>query len=353
MQASAKSFEREALHRIPGLLAGLLDEPDLELATEGSQGDSRIDFLARDAKGRQWVFEIKGSSGPGQVDQAAKQLRDFADAADADAIPILVVPYMSEAGAETAEREALNWIDLSGNASIRDENLRVWVQGRPNELRTPGRPSSPFAPKSARISRVLLLEPKRWWRQKDLAVATQLNDGNVSRIVGRLDEEALLERRNKELRPRDPDLLLDAWAQEYRFDRHDPLPGHVSGSGIEVARSLSANLTKRQVAHAFTGLPAAWAIDRFARFRLTTVYVDGDPREIVERLDIRQDPTGANVQILGPDDAGVFAGEQDCDGLRCVSTLQAYLDLLYLPERAAEAAQHLRDHHLDWHGRTR
>lgn len=350
MQASAKSFEREALHRIPGLLAELLDEPGLEMAAEGSPASSSIDLLARDAKGRRWVFEIKGSSGPGQVDQAARQLRDFADA---DAIPILVVPYMSEAGAETAERAALNWFDLSGNASIRGENLRVWIQGRPNELRTPGRPSSPFAPKSARISRVLLLEPKRWWRQKDLAVASQLNDGNVSRIVGRLDEEALLERRNKELRPRDPDLLLDAWAQEYRFDRHDALPGHISGSGIDVARSLSENLTKRQIAHAFTGLPAAWAIDRFARFRLTTVYVDGDPREIVELLDIRQDSKGANVQILGPDDPGVFAGEQDCDELRCVSTVQAYLDLLHLPERAAEAAQHLRDRHVDWHGRSR
>lgn len=352
MQASAKSLERNAVRRIPGLLAELLDEPDLELATEASPADSGVDFLAQDTKGRKWLFEIKGSSGPGQVDRAARQLRAFADA-DPDAIPILVVPYMSEAGGETAERAAVNWIDLSGNASIRDEGLRVWVRGRPNELRTVGRPSSPFAPKSARISRALLLEPKRWWRQRDLVAATQLDDGNVSRIVGRLDEAALLERRDKELRPRDPDLLLDAWAQEYRFDRHDAIQGHISGSGIEVARSLSANLTKRQIAHAFTGLSAAWAIDRFARFRLTSVYVDGDPREIVERLDIRQRSKGASVQILGPNDAGVFAGEQDCDELRCVSTVQAYLDLLHLPERAAEAAQHLRDRHLDWHGRTR
>ena len=352
MQASAKSLERDAVRRIPGLLAELLDEPDLELATEASPADSGVDFLAKDTKGRRWLFEIKGSSGPGQVDRAARQLRAFADA-DPDAIPILVVPYMSEAGGEAAERVAVNWIDLSGNASIRDEGLRVWVRGRPNELRTAGRPSSPFAPKSARISRALLLEPKRWWRQRDLVAATHLDDGNVSRIVGRLDEAALLERRDKELRPRDPNLLLDAWAHAYRFDRHDTIAGHVSGDGIFVARRLSENLTKRRIAHAFTGLPAAWAIDHFARFRLITVYVDGDPREVVERLDIRQGSKGANVQILGPDDIGVFAGEQECDELRCVSTVQAYLDLLHLPERAAEAAQHLRDHHLDWHGRTR
>lgn len=350
MQASAKSIEREALRRIPHLLAELLDEPNVELVAEESQADSGIDALARDAQERLWAFEIKISSRPGQVDQAARQL----DAVrPTDAIPVLVVPFMSKAGAETAEREDLNWIDLSGNARIREEGLHVRVQGRPNELRTAGRPSSPFAPKSARVSRALLLEPRRWWRQKDLADATHLDDGNVSRVVRRLDQEILLERRDKELRPRDPDLLLDAWAQEYRFDRHDAIAGHLSGSGIEVARSLAEGLTARQIDHAFTGLPAAWAIDRFVRFRLTTVYVDGDPRAVVEQLGIRPGSKGANVQLLGPDDAGVFAGEQDRDGLRCVSTVQVYLDLLNLPERAAEAARHLRDHHLDWHAPSR
>lgn len=350
MQASAKSIERDALRKVPGLLAELLDEADAELTTEEPQPGSRIDLLARDGRGRMWAIEFKGMSGPGQVDQAARQLKALDDV---DAIPLLVVPFMSEAGAETAERAALNWIDLSGNASIRDEGLRVRVQGKPAELRSPGRRSSPFAPKSARVSRAFLLEPERWWRQRDLVATTRLDDGNVSRIVRRLDEAALLERRDKELRPRDPDLLLDAWAQEYRFDRHDSITAHVSGSGIEVARNLAENLHKRQVKHAFTGLPAAWAIDRFARFRLNTVYVDGDPRDVVEQLGIRRGSKGANVQILGPDDAGVLAGEQERDGLTCVSTVQIYLDLLYLPERAKEAARYLREHHLDWHGRSR
>lgn len=349
MQATAKSIEREARRRLPGLLAELLDGPSVELTTAEPRADSGIDLLAQDASGRIWAIEIKVSSRPGQVDRAAQQLKAFSDG---DAIPLLVVPYMSKAGAETAERAGLNWVDLSGNASIQDEGLRVWVQGKPNELQTAGRPSSPFAPKSARVSRTLLLEPARWWRQKDLAAATQLDDGNVSRVVRRLDEEALLERRDKELRPRDPDLLIDAWAQDYRFDRHDAIAGHVSGSGIEVARTLAENLTKRKINHAFTGLPAAWAIDRFARFRLSTVYVEEDPREVVEQLGIRRESKGANVQILGADDAGIFTGEQTCDGLRCVSTIQIYLDLLNLPERAAEAAQHLRDHRLDWRGRS-
>ena len=50
---------------------------------------------------------------------------------------------MTPAGAKAAEERGLNWIDLSGNAHLRDEQLYVWVQGRPNQFVKPGRPSSP------------------------------------------------------------------------------------------------------------------------------------------------------------------------------------------------------------------
>lgn len=349
MQDNARTIEREAIRRLPQLLADLIGAPGVELERAEPVAGSRADLVAQDGQGRRWVIEIKSSSRPGQVEHAAQQLNAFGDA---NAIPILVVPFMSKAGADAAGRARLNWIDLSGNAHIRAENLHVWVQGHPNRFRSAGRPSSPFAPKSARISRVLLLDPRRWWRQKDLVDATGLDDGNVSRIVRRLDAEMLLERRDRELRPRNPDLLLDAWAQDYRFDRHDILAGHLSGSGVEVARQLADQLGGLDVQYAFTGLAAAWAIDQFASFRLTTVYVADDPHEIADRLAIRQEPKGANVQLVGPDDIGVLAGERDRDGLRCVSAVQVYLDLLHLPERAEEAANHLRARQLRWNDRT-
>jgi hypothetical protein len=127
--------------------------------------------------------------------------------------------------------------------------------------------------------------------------------------------------------------------------------GHLSGSGILVARSLDERLRRLDVYHAFTGRAAAWVIDEFARFRLTTLYVDEDPRALADGLELRREPTGANVQLVGPDDEGVFAGEQDFSGLHCVAAVQIYLDLLHLPGRADEAAMHLRQRHLRWHAR--
>jgi hypothetical protein len=344
MQEGALAIEREARHRLPEILTELLGEPGLRLDAP-SETDGEADLVGHDEQGHRWVFQVKASSQPGRLADAASRMRDLQRD---DTIPVLVVPYMTPAGARAAEKMGLGWIDLSGNARIRSDDLYVRVEGRPNQFRSRGRPSSPFAPKSARVTRILLEDPGRWWRQKELVAAIGLDDGSVSRIVRRLDEELLLERRERELRPRDPDRLLDAWAQDYRFTHHDILTGHISGSGIELARDLAQRLGALDVRHAFTGLPAAWAIDHFARFRLTTVYVEGDPRNAAKRLELRQSSAGANVQLVGPDDLGVFIGEHPHDGLNCVSPSQVYLDLLHLPERAPEAAEHLRHHHLHY-----
>jgi hypothetical protein len=345
MQEPATAIDREARHRLPLLLADLLEDQDVHVWSNPQGDDLGVDLVASDSHGRQWVVEVKSSSRPGQVSRAAEQLLHYARE---DVIPVLVVPFMSPAGAEAANRARLNWIDLSGNAHIRAENLHIWIQGRPNEMRSRGRPSSPFAPKSARVTRTLMLDPRRWWLQKDLVAATGLDDGNVSRIVRRLDNEFLLERHERRLRPRDPDVLLDAWAQDYRFDRHDIVLGHFSGSGIDNARMIAERLESLGIHHAFTGLPAAWVMDQYARFRLTTVYVEDDPRVALNGLDVRRATDGANIQIVGPDDMGIFSGERGHGGLNCVSTIQVYLDLLQLPERALEAASHLRARHLRW-----
>lgn len=134
------------------------------------------------------------------------------------------------------------------------------------------------------------------------------------RIVHQLNDELVLERRGPELRRRGAGLLLDACSQDYRFSVHDIISAHVGGDGMEVARTLSRQLDDAEVHHAFTGLPAAWVIDQFARFRLKSVYVNADPRGVADRLKLRQPTRGSNVQLAGPSDVGGFAGEQVHDG---------------------------------------
>ncbi len=89
-------------------------------------------------------------------------------------------------------------------------------------------------------------------------------------------------------------------------------------------------------------------LDRFAQFRLVSVFVGDDPRRVADLIGARVEPRGANVQLIGPNDSGVFVGADAVDGVRVVGPVQAYLDLLALSERAREAAEHLREKRLSW-----
>src|SRR3954447_16448083 len=155
-QESALALEREARARLPRILADLLDEDELRMDAVENIGGA--DFRATDSADRRWLIEVKASASPGHVVRAAEQLRHVLGD-DADAIRLLVVPFMTRGAADVADEIGLNWVDLAGNAHIRDENLYVYVEGRPNPFRSRGRPSSPFAPKSARVTRVMLLDP--------------------------------------------------------------------------------------------------------------------------------------------------------------------------------------------------
>jgi hypothetical protein len=345
-------FEREAVRELPNLLADLLDRRPTTVERQlPTRHGSRADVVM-EVDGQTWIVEAKSSSRPGIVAAAKEQLEGLAEDLEAD-VTILVVPYMTAAGSKAAADMNLNWVDLSGNASIREgDSLYVHVEGKPNRYPQRGRPSSPFAPKSARVTRELLISPQRWWRQKEIADVTGLDDGQVSRTVARLREEELLDELEHRFRPRDPLLLLDAWAAVYRFDRHERVYGHISGSGIELTHELAGKLADAGVAHAFTGLPAAWLLNRFARFRLNSVYVKGDPLEMADEIGLRLEERGANVQLLVPDDEGVFSGKHKLDDVTCVSPPQAYVDLIHLPERAPEAAAELRRGGL-WDGSTR
>ena len=177
-----------------------------------------------------------------------------------------------------------------------------------------------------------------------IASSTGLNEGHVSRVVGKLLEAGLVARDADGIRAVDPGTLLDAWWEEYRFDRHDVLWGHISvGGGESLIHSIAKILSKADASYAVTALAAAWLWTRHAGFRLSTVYLTSHPSaEVKKALGFREESRGANTWLVVPNDEGVFDGAGFVDGIRCVHPVQAYLDLKDHPERATEAAAEIR-----------
>lgn len=306
-----------------------------------------IDFVVRTAAGP-FAVEATSSGRVAQIVRAAYRAREGAQVLGG--LPLVVAPYIGQAGARAARAQDVHFFDLSGNASIRTDQLVIHVEGRQNRFPERGRPTSAFAPRSSRIARALLIDPVRWWRQAELAKTTELPSGTVSKIVSRLDQDDLLEVNGKRaIRPRDPSLLLDAWSDEYDFSRHDVVSAHVPRSeGTWLAETLAKSLESRGVPYAFTGLAAAWSYDQFASYRLVTVYLRDNVDDVLELAGARVGSRGANLQLVIPNDEGVFFGTQRLGRMICAAPVQTYLDLLHLPERSRDAADQLRAKRLDW-----
>ena len=306
-------------------------------------GHQRWDLVATTG-GYTFVVEYKSSGSLGPVSMAVNQLSQAPSHFPDPVIPLLAVPYMGETARAYCEQNGVAWLDLSGNGRIVAPGMFYQEIGHPNRFPRPGRPESAFGPKGSRIARQLLMDPETPVRQRNLAAQTGLNEGHVSRVVGKLADIGLVQRGDDGIKVVDANLLLDAWREDYRFDRHTVITGHVAArSGDALTRSLVTTLSELEVPHAATGLSAAWLWTRYAGFRLATVYMANIPSDgLMADLGFREVPRGANTWLVVPNDGGVFHGASEVDDMCCVHPVQAYLDLQGHPERAQEAAEELR-----------
>lgn len=334
-------------HKVIERLLELLDmQNDDSVAIEReivADGSVMFDATVSDVS-HKFMLRYKSVGSLASVALAASQLRALSKRFSEDVVPVLAVPFMSESGREHCKEVGINWLDRSGNARIVAPGIYVFVEGHKNKFRRRGRPETPFGPSGSRIARWLLMYPGKPIRQRALASATGLNEGHVSRIVGRLIDLELVERGESGVQAGHPDRLLDVWNDEYRFDRHRIIEGHVSVvAGDGVVQQTMPVLEDIGENYAVTGLAAAWQLNRHAGYRLSTIYLEKEPsEELLRRIGFRREPRGANTWLVIPNDEGVFQGAADISGVRCVHPVQVYLDLKGHPERAPEAAAELR-----------
>lgn len=340
------------LARIPAVLAELLDLPVKEASLPRGTGSALEIDLVLAAGSHTFLVEYKATGTLASMAGAVEQVQECAKHLRSKVIPLVATRYMGSVAAGFCQRRGVSWLDLSGNAHIVTAGIKIHVQGLPDRFKRAGRPPSLFTPRSSRIARVLLSDPKlRWLTQRELSKLAGLSEGSTSRIVHGLEAQSLVVRdASGKVRPSDPNLLLDAWQEAYDFSRHHLIEGHIgSRTSDDLIREVAATLRKRKVEYALTGLGAAWLLTHHAGFRLVTLYLRGVPKEdLLEALNIREESRGSNTWLVVPNDDAVFAGKAEIEGVSCASPLQVYLDLTGHPERAKEAALELRKTRLQW-----
>lgn len=341
--------EKQAIPEIEDLISDFLDVDREKVRGHVADDIAGVDLLVK-AANYEFIIEYRSSASAGTIAGAAEQLKCHSFSIK-KFIPLVAVPYMGKVGREMCNKAGVSWLDLSGNGKITAPNLRIWIEGRPNKYSRRGRPPNLFAPKSSRIVRQLLLSWDEYQSQADLARATELDDGYVSKLVRRLaNEKLVIENKKGAIRPSDPTLLLDAWESEYDFTRQQIVKGHVATrTGEALVRQLAVEMARLGIDYAATGLGAAWLYTHFVSHRMVTFYLRSRPsKKFLEEIKFWDEEKGANTWFVVPNDEGVFHGSKVIDDVNCVNEVQVYLDLKNHPERAKEAAEELRSTYLNW-----
>ena len=342
---SEQSLTLQAEQRLRELLAPL--PLVLECAVSQQAGvDLTLDLREGD---RRWtlVCEVKSDGQPRHIRGAALQAREMAQrkSTSGAAYPVVVAPFISAASGAICQELGVGYADLAGNCRLAFGSIYIEksVAGNPFHVKREQR--SLFAPKSARVLRIMLGAPSREWKVAELAERAGVSYGQVSKL-----RQALLEREwaagrwggVQLARPRE---LLEAWRQAYVPLRtaHNTYYTLVHGEALQQALRDVFLAPGGQVLLA--SFSAARWLAPYARVAGEFFIADSaGEAALKERLKLEPAAKGENVTIdLAADDGGFQEAIEPAPGLRCTGLIQTWLDLAAAGERGGEAAQHLFD----------
>jgi hypothetical protein len=268
---------------------------------------------------------------------------------------VFAAPFVSARLAEVCWDHNWNWFDLAGNCRIGIPGL-LYLDRKGNQpVHRLTRPEANLgSPEAARILRALLkngAEAVRWASQRELQDATEpgVSLGLVNKIVSHLRDEGHLAADGKEgIRMVDPEKLLFAWRDAYRFDRVPRVEWFtlLKGADIEkVLREMNRDHAPCVAWAAFSAAERQAPMVRQPKFWL--IALDDQIDRLREALQAKPVESGSNLTVLIAPDRGYLAGAKDEDNAGvCTHPLQTYVDTWHAGGRGEEAAQAVLDRRL-------
>jgi hypothetical protein len=323
----------------------LATEPD----GQGHRPDAYVE-IGNDQRKLRLVAEAKTRLNPDQVGAMVAQLKHF------DHPGLLIVDYVNPTLAEELHRQDLFFIDMAGNAFLRDQGLLLWVTGRRDaqKIQAERETRRAFQPTGLRMIFALLCRPHLV--QKDyrtLAAITGVALGTVQWVMRDLHQEGFMIRKGrKERRLVDLDRLLNEWTLGYARDlKNRYLLGRYETMAFDKWRVT--DLQPHQAA--WGGEPAAALLTGYLKPGTLTIWADRIPPRLIAELGLRQAEKG-RVEIrqrfwkpellVGADQTPGTAALTDHREI--APPVLVYAELLAIGDaRTIETAEKLRDEWID------
>lgn len=256
--------------------------------------------------------------------------------------PLLVTaPYLSRGVREAIEDEGASYVDQTGNVRVVLDEPGLFIV-------TSGAESNPwpeerrFTLRGTKAGRIVcaLARAKPPIGVRELAAAADTDPGYVSRLLGMLDREAIVDRSGRGRVERiDWRKLLLRWSEEAQLESRTTASTWLAARGL---KSLWDSLRGTDIPYLVTGSAVAAGIAPVAPTRLASVYVE-DSEVAAKVLGLRAADVGSNVVLLQPEDDSLFERADERDGLRTASLPVVVADLLSGPGRSPAEAESLMD----------
>jgi hypothetical protein len=290
------------------------DEPAPNTSAPGSAsvpaGDVRSD-LALEIQGGDGTFSrvvvgVKRTLTPRGVDDIVKNLSFTSRFDPRGVVFIVAAPWLSPSTQARLSAASVNYLDLTGNASIRIDRPALYV-------RTVGAQSDPNPPdrgrltlKGARAGRLVraLVDFIPPYTTSAIATRAGISVSYASRQLAELDAEALVVRdRRSRVLERDWAGLLRARAQHYSTLRSNRASTYIAPQGPRALLDL-LNADPRELV-VVTGSFAAARIAPVAAPTQLMLYVR-DPAHVSGSYGLLPAESGADVVLLQPEDARIL-----------------------------------------------
>jgi len=351
MNDQSSNIQTQIANRLSELLERLPNVRLVNLRPNMRFADAEVDIdTVVDIGNRQYeiLVEIKSDGSPAAIRRAASQLKALRHAfPDKENLYLAVgAPYISDDGMETCKEEEIGCLDAVGNCYLSFGGIHIEIKG--NKNLQPAKRSSKFlfSPKSSRVARVLLSDLNRWWQVQEIAGEAGISIGLVSRLKQKLLEEEFVLEQDRRMRVKSPQRLIDAWVENYRYKRNIIVDYYTLDETQKVERRIANYCSQQNIRYALGLFSAASRVAPHVRMNKSFVFVDVNLDQVASALNFKPVPSGSNVVLLKPYDAGVFYKSRDIDGLRVVSDVQIYIDLKTYKGRGEEAADFLMQHSL-------
>jgi hypothetical protein len=339
--------ELEVTDKIRDMLENLLkDIPFLELEQvliEEASTNFRPDLVFETTTGigrRKIVVEVKSVGEPRYVRYAIQQLKEYL-AQFKDAYGVVAAPYISSDTGRICRENNVGYIDLAGNCVLRFDQVNIERQNFPSmniEKRTI---RSIFTPKSSRILRTMLCNPKRSWQVQELANEAKVSLGLAFKVKERLLDLEYAREENKNICLNLPGELLNKWAENYSFRKNRMFDYFGIVEPKELERKIAEYCQDKKIPYALTLFSGAALVAPFARYTRGFVYVGNKIQEVAESVGLKEVSSGPNFTILEPYDEGVFYASRETEGIIVACDVQLYLDLIGYRGRGEESANFL------------